>query len=584
MTKATNPLRVHKYSRLLIHYFFIAIGFCFFYNGPLQAKPASILVKGVDKLQAQNIIAHIGPIEQSQLTDTNTLKKQSSASALKAMQAFGFFEPAFSYTINKNNLTILVVLGPATKTQSVNVEINNNDKELSELKDAKTKILKLRGQTFSSQQYQQAKNHLLSTATKLGYLDATYTKHQVLIDRELNIANIHLSLATGRRYHFGPFSHQGSAINETLINKWVSWRVGERYDANKILELQKRLLDSGFFKSVILKQQKDPLSAQLAVHGVFKMANANRINIGAGFGTDTGPRVKLGWQKPWINKKGHSTDVGIGKSEVRSYLASQYKIPRYKINESFWQINFNVADEDYEDTTSVQQNIGLSYVRPLTKNWKASFTTKYALEQFTQGNENGRSELLIPGVGFSFKQTKGGLVPYAGKSITFNLEAANDSLLSDASFVRAVGHARWIVSRKKHRLYSGLQLGGIYLYDSSELSDIPSSLRFFAGGDQSIRGYDYKSLSPQDSSGELTGGQYLGLARLEYAYQFHRSWRAALFVDGGSAFNRLDDRFYYGPGFGIHWLSPIGAIRFDIGFAASDDNGVRLHINLGPEL
>ncbi|NNL10982.1 MAG: outer membrane protein assembly factor, partial [Pseudomonadales bacterium] len=57
-----------------------------------------------------------------------------------------------------------------------------------------------------------------------------------------------------------------------------------------------------------------------------------------------------------------------------------------------------------------------------------------------------------------------------------------------------------------------------------------------------------------------------------------------LFVDGGSAFNNSSDKAYLGPGFGVHWLSPIGAVRFDIGFAASDDQGVTLHLNVGPEL
>ena len=550
----------------------------------LYAKPVSIAVKGIDKLQAKNIIAHLGIVEQEQLADIAALKKRSSASAIKAMQAFGFFEPTFTYTVSKNELMILVTPGPVTKTRSVNITIDSTQKEHIEIKLAKSKIFDLREQPFNSLQYQQAKNHLLSTATKLGYLDAAYTEHQVLIDSKLNIADIRLSLSTGTQYQFGEFSQEGSTINQTLIERWVGWHAGDTYDADKILELQKRALDSGFFNSVILKQNKNPVSAQLAVHAVFKMAKANRIKNGVGFGTDTGPRIKLGWQKPWINTRGHSTDIELGTSEIRSYLASQYKIPHYEIKDSFWKIVFNVADEDYEDTTSIQQNIGLSYVRPLTKKWKASFNAKYALEQFTQGNDEGRSELFLPGIGVSFKQSNGGFIPYSGKSFVLNIEAANDSLLSDASFVRAVGHARWITSHKQHRVYSGIQLGGIYLYDSSKLSDIPSSLRFFAGGDQSIRGYDYKSLSPQDDNGELTGGQYLGLARLEYTYRFHPAWRAALFLDGGSAFNRLDDSFYYGPGFGLHWLSPIGAIRFDIGFAASEENAVRLHINLGPEL
>ncbi|MBT8149663.1 MAG: BamA/TamA family outer membrane protein, partial [Gammaproteobacteria bacterium] len=184
----------------------------------------------------------------------------------------------------------------------------------------------------------------------------------------------------------------------------------------------------------------------------------------------------------------------------------------------------------------------------------------------------------------SITRARGGLIPASGFSYAATLEGANDWLLSDASFFRLSGNARWLRSFGKHRLLQGLQLGGIALYGSTRLDDIPSSLRFFAGGDQSIRGYDYKSIAPRGSDNELSGGKYLAVTRSEYGYRFARSWRAALFVDAGAAFNDANDKFYLGPGVGLHWLSPIGAVRFDIGVAASEDQSIELHISLGPEL
>ena len=243
-----------------------------------------------------------------------------------------------------------------------------------------------------------------------------------------------------------------------------------------------------------------------------------------------------------------------------------------------------MAKDDFEDTQSNQETIGLGYVTPLANGWKGSVFTKYVLEQFTQGNEKGRSELLLPGVNANITRARGGVIPTSGYRYSLSVEAANDTLLSDASFVRLTGNTRWLQSFGKHRLLYGLQLGGILLYDSTHLDDIPASLRFFAGGDQSIRGYDYKSLAPRDASNELTGGKYLAVARTEYGYRFAKNWRAALFVDGGSAFNNSRDKFFLGPGVGLHWLSPIGAVRFDIGVAASEDQQLELHISLGPEL
>ena len=111
------------------------------------------------------------------------------------------------------------------------------------------------------------------------------------------------------------------------------------------------------------------------------------------------------------------------------------------------------------------------------------------------------------------------------------------------------------------------------------------SLRFFAGGDNNLRGYGYESISPKDSSGALTGAKYIATSSLEYQYRVYGNWWGAVFYDYGDAFNDKPD-FKRGTGFGVRWASPVGPIRLDFawGLDASPGDEFKIHFTLGPEL
>ncbi|MBU3537113.1 BamA/TamA family outer membrane protein, partial [Alkalihalobacillus clausii] len=78
-----------------------------------------------------------------------------------------------------------------------------------------------------------------------------------------------------------------------------------------------------------------------------------------------------------------------------------------------------------------------------------------------------------------------------------------------------------------HRLLGRVQAGGIA---TTDYGAIPPSLRFFAGGDQSVRGYDYQTLSPEDRQGNKVGGRYMVVGSAEYQYPIAERWRIAAFV------------------------------------------------------
>jgi translocation and assembly module TamA len=100
-----------------------------------------------------------------------------------------------------------------------------------------------------------------------------------------------------------------------------------------------------------------------------------------------------------------------------------------------------------------------------------------------------------------------------------------------------------------------------------------------------VRGYDYQSLSPENSEGDRIGGRYMVAGSLEYQYSIAQKWRLATFVDQGNSFNSLElPSLKTGVGVGVRWVSPVGPIRLDLAHALDDDGGIRLHFSMGPEL
>ena len=110
-------------------------------------------------------------------------------------------------------------------------------------------------------------------------------------------------------------------------------------------------------------------------------------------------------------------------------------------------------------------------------------------------------------------------------------------------------------------------------------------MRFFAGGDNSVRGYGFEDIGPLNDDGDVIGGSYRIDGSIEIDWLFREQWALALFVDSGDAFNNTELDLKTGAGFGLRWYSPVGPIRLDFAHPFDDpDKDFRIHISLGPDL
>jgi translocation and assembly module TamA len=151
---------------------------------------------------------------------------------------------------------------------------------------------------------------------------------------------------------------------------------------------------------------------------------------------------------------------------------------------------------------------------------------------------------------------------------------------SRAPFLRA--YARLNAYRPVGTWFANARVEAGHVFVSNPIA-VPDPILFRAGGDNSVRGYDYRTLGPT-VNGAVVGGRVLLTGSLEFEHALLARLPAllgAVFVDAGNAADRWTDlRPVFGYGVGVHYRSPVGPLRLDVAYG-QDVRQVRLHVSVG---
>jgi len=553
-----------------------------------------VTIEGVNGQEARNIRNLLQIYEFNERSAPGAarvryLHNQAERNIRRALAPYGYYRPTIEDSLERreNNwyAHYRITPGEPVLIRNVTIEFDGearNDQAFSQLR---RQLPVQQGQRLRHSEYESARSRIRDMASERGYYEARFTTAELNIDLKDYAADIVLVLDSGPRYRFGTVTFpDDSHLDEDVLRRFIGFEEGQYITSSDLLQLQLGMSDSDYFSRVEIRPQWSEANEQKEVPVRVDLEPNERTfyQFGLGYGTDTGPRVSFDQNRRWVNTRGHRFNTQFQFSEIMNTIAGAYIIPGQRPQTDQYAIRSQWTDEDTGNTRSERLRIGVSWQKELTRTQRI-ISLDWQTERDRIDGERRDTEYLIPSAQWTRIHADNRLNVSDGFRLSLTLRGAAEALLSDSDFAQSVISGKYVKRFHPQTRFIARAEGGTTV--TSDFSQIPTSLRFYAGGDASVRGYGYRTISPTNDKGEVLGGRHMMTGSAEIDYEFRANQRMAIFVDSGQVFNDIRDPVRVGAGVGYRWQSPVGPIRVDLahGFSGPGDK-IRLHLTIGPDL
>ena len=561
-----------------------------------------VQVRGLDPVMTENVRQSLSLVDAIGRDVSGRrmayLVREAEAETREALEPFGYYAPNIKVERTRASdapvvVTVNVALGSPVRVRAFDVGIDGEGAGDRYLKEEIDAFHPTRGEVLDHAIYEASKARITRRLAERGYFDADFTARKVEVTRADAAADVALHWNSGVRYDMGAIDFQQSPkqiVRDSLLQKLVYWKPGEYYHQGRLDRLRKSLTELDYFGRIEIEPQPEhAVGEQVPVTVTLTPAKRDVYTAGVSYGTDSGAGVRLGLERRYVNDRGHKFLAQIDYAQYVKTGTLQYRVPAFRWLDGWYIASLQGADEhtDWADTRrlelvgsrSGQVNRHLNAVvslHALRERWRL-----LSDDPLAPINAYEYASLLYPAISAEYVDADDRLYPRRALAGSLLLRGGIEGLGSDASFAQIHASARWIRGLgQDNRLLVRGELGHTY---TNSLFDMPLSLRFFAGGDRSVRGYGWREIGPRNGD-FATGAKNVVTASVEFEHYFTREWGGAVFVDTGSAFDVRPD-MHTGVGIGVRWRSPVGPVRVDVARGLTGpDAGFTVHFNIGADL
>lgn len=556
-------------------------------NGERSGELRQLLAQHLDIARYRASEAALSRVELARLAAA------APAQAAELLQTEGYFNATARVERDADDasrLRLIVTPGPVTRVASLTLEFHEGlaDDELQALRNHLRQAWPLQqGDTFTQARWSAGKSDLLVRARSGGFPTARWAETNARVDPDTQTAELRLVMASGNRARLGELRIEGLQRQaRATVERLTGFSRGEPYTEQKLAEFQERLAKTQLFDAVRVQLQPEVVAADGSSPVLVSLTEASlqQATVAVGYHANTGQSISVE----------HLHRRPFGQSlRTRSKLQLSRELNGLELELSSHpqpDLKRNLASLQFEQDRSgdtIAQNLGLrlgriyegpqderlSYVELLRarETTAGQVSTNLAVSLNQQWIRRRLDSTLLPTTGYQALLLVGAGQVRAGSQ--------HDS----GPFGRVqlkLGHYKpfgaWLATSRAE----------VAQVIAREQVGVPEKLRFLAGGDDSVRGYAYRSLGPVEN-GVTVGGRVMATASVEIARPFTMSLPSvlgAVFVDAGNAASRWNDyKPVLGYGAGVRWRSPVGPLRID--FARAQETGKwRLHFSVGVTL
>jgi translocation and assembly module TamA len=533
--------------------------------------------------------------EQLSTAELERLIAAAPAQARSLLETEGYFSPQVSVRRDDADASLVRVTvdpGPRASIGEVTIEAQGDLQSAATAgdKDAVATIESLRagwllpvGEPFRQTAWSGAKNALLARLRAAGYATAAWSRTTAQVDTETNRVRIALVADSGPLFRTGELHIEGlQYFDERAVRRLAGFKPGAPATEQRLLDFQDRLLTAGLFESAVVEFTPDPARAEAVPINVrVRELPRHTLTTGVGISANTGPRVLLehtgrklfGLYATVTNKFEIGRDRNAWSGEITSHpLPDMYR---------------NIAAGELERLESTGE---------VRTTWNARVGRRLEglrIERLYYGevigselvNAAGRQRGLAIWANYqwNWRNVDSIILPTRGVALVVQGGGgwAHNDVFDDGPFGRTWGRVTgYLPIGDVWHGEARLELGQVFARDNV---GVPDPLLFRAGGDGSVRGYDYRSLGPV-VDGVVTSGRVVMTTGVEVARPIFAKlptlWGAA-FIDAGQAadnFRSLDPVIGYGVG--VRYRSPVGPLRVDIAYG-QEVRSWRLHLGIG---
>jgi len=547
------------------------------------ATVRSVEILGLDEAMTENVREALSLVEaigkDVRGRRLGYLVREAEEETREALEPFGYYSPEITVERNRTeggtDVVITVDPGEPVRVRDADIAIIGEGGRDRYLRQDLGAFQPDTGDVFNHALYEASKTRITRRLAERGYFDADFASHRVEVTRAENAADIDLVWTSGDRYDMGPVDFEQSPeriVRERLLRKLIYWEEGQYYHQGRLDRLRQSLVALDYFSRIdIQPHPEEAVEGRVPVQVNLTPAKRDVYTAGLSYGTESGPGVRLGLERRYVNTRGHKALAQLDYAQKRKTLTLQYRIPAFAWLDGWYTASLQFADEqtDYIDSRRIefvasrsgQYNRHLNLVASLhvlRERWAyvaeddgdPDTPTAYRYATFT-----------FPALRAEYIDVDDKLFPRRGIGGSMTLRGGVEGAGSDATFAQVHARASWFKGLgESNRLIVRGEIGHTF---TDALTAMPPSLRFYAGGDRSIRGYEWREVGPRIGDFSI-GAKNVVTGSVEFERYFTPSWGGAVFVDSGSAFDGTDIDWHTGVGVGVRWRSPVGPLRFDI--------------------
>lgn len=440
-----------------------------------------------------------------------------------------------------------------------------------------------KGQVFNVKRLRKDIAKVKHAVADLGYAYAKVYP-DVQSNKEEAITNITLRVVPGDKVYINDVRIEGNTRTiDRVVRREVYLNHGDLYSQTDMDDSINALKRTSYFDDVHIEEKKvSKDKIDLVVH--VKEANTGSIGGGIGYGSSDGLLLNANVSDSNIFGSGIKASVNIDRSDKE--LSGRITLTNPRVFDSVYSLSGSIYSTDYDYYYYDEKSVGFSLTGGRKIGRNTSVSLGYVLESseysdladywadYYKSNEySAVKSALIPAI--SFNNTDDYYLPRKGIITSLGVEFAG--IGGDEKFTKTTAKFATFYGLEDMTDYDLIlryRAKAQYVSDNGEL---PLGERLYMGGISTIRGYESRSISPENEDGTLLGGTMMFANSVEASFPLidRLKMRGAVFFDYGMIGDDNLDIKRAGTGFNLEWVSPMGPILLIFSKALMNESGDR---------